>query len=211
MELTVFGATGGTGGQMVRQALDAGHRVTAVVRDPARLTADHPALEVVTADVTDPAALAPAVAGRDAVLSGLGARGRKGTGIASAAAGAILRAMAETGTRRFLAVSAVPVGPTPADEGVLYRSVVLPLLRAALREVYADLAAMEAEIRRGGAEWTVVRPPRLTDGPVTGRYRTAVGGRVRRGRSISRGDLAHAMLALAADPAAVKQVVEVAY
>ena len=73
MKLTVFGATGGSGKEIVRQALDAGHEVTAVVRDPARFPVTGDRLEVFRADLTDPQALRPAVAGRDAVLSGLGA------------------------------------------------------------------------------------------------------------------------------------------
>ncbi|WP_461030887.1 NAD(P)H-binding protein, partial [Streptomyces sparsus] len=72
MRITVFGATGGTGRQLVRQALDAGHEVTAVVRDPARLGVDpRPSLEVRTADLAAPEPLVSAVRGRDAVLSGL--------------------------------------------------------------------------------------------------------------------------------------------
>ncbi|WP_431906304.1 NAD(P)-dependent oxidoreductase [Amycolatopsis thermoflava] len=73
MKLTVFGATGGTGVEIVRQALAAGHQVTAVVRDPARLDVPPQArLEVVTADVFDADSLVPAITGREAVLSALG-------------------------------------------------------------------------------------------------------------------------------------------
>jgi putative NADH-flavin reductase len=211
MRLTVFGATGGIGGHVVRQALDAGHEVTAVVRDPARLAVTHPALEVVTADVTDPEALRPAVAGRDAAVSALGPRSRKQVGIASAGTRAILRALEDSGVRRFAAVSAMPVGPVPEGETPLTRAVVLPLLRAVLRDAYADLAEMESEIRRSATDWTIVRPPRLTDGPLTREYRRVVGGNVPRGWSISRADVAHAMLAMPADPATVKQAVGVAY
>src|SRR4051794_12084498 len=104
MELTVFGATGGIGGQGVRQALAGGPHVPAVVRAPARLTVTHPNLRVVTAEVTDPEALVPVLTGRGAVLSGLGPRSRKGVGIASAATRAILRAMDEAGVRRLVVV-----------------------------------------------------------------------------------------------------------
>ncbi|MYX49520.1 NAD(P)H-binding protein, partial [Streptomyces sp. SID8385] len=72
MRITVFGATGGVGGEVVRQALEAGHEVTAVVRDPAALKAGGERLEVARADLADASALGPLVAGRDAVLSGLG-------------------------------------------------------------------------------------------------------------------------------------------
>lgn len=211
MKLTVFGATGGTGRQVVRQALDAGHSVTAVVRDPARLPVSHPALEVVTADVTEPEALHPALAGRDAAISALGASSRKHVGIASAGTRGILHAMEACGVRRFAAVSAVPVGPAPDGEGFLLRRVLTPLLRTLLREVYADLAAMEQEVRRSAVEWTVVRPPRLLDKPLTGNYRRVVGGNVPRGHSISRADLAHAMLAVLDDAATFKQAAGVAY
>ncbi|MEU5161099.1 NAD(P)H-binding protein [Streptomyces sp. NPDC020875] len=211
MRYTVFGATGGTGRQLVRQALDAGHEVTAVVRDPRRLPdRERAGLRIVVADITDPAALRPAVAGHDAALSALGAPNNKAAGIASAGTRAILRALDTEGVRRFVAVSATPVGPPPEGEGVLYRRVVLPLVRRAFREVYADLAVMEDEIRAAGAEWTVVRPPRLTDRPLTGEYRTRIGGAVPGGLTVGRADLAHAVLALAVDPAAVREVVGVA-
>lgn len=211
MELTVFGATGRTGRQVVQQALDAGHRVTAVVRDPARLAISHAALSVVTADVTDPRSVAPAVAGRTAAISALGPSSRKQTGIGAAGARAILRAMDQTGVRRFIAVSAVPVGPLPEGESWPTRVILTPLLRAVLRDWYADLAEMEQEIMASATEWTIVRPPRLTNKPRTGVYRTLAGGNVPHGRLLSRADLAHAMLAMLGDAATIKRVVGVAY
>lgn len=211
MKLTVFGATGGTGREVVRQALAAGHQVAAVVRDPARLPISHSALEVVTAELTGPEALRPALAGREAVISALGPNSRKDAGIAALALRSILRAMETSDVRRLTVLSAAPVGQVADGEGFFYRSVVLPLLRRVLRDVYADLGAMEQEVRRSAMEWTIVRPPRLTDKPLTGTYRRVVGGNVPHGHFISRADLAHAMLATLDDPATVKQVVGVAY
>ncbi|MFD0598390.1 NAD(P)-dependent oxidoreductase [Catellatospora coxensis] len=118
MKLTVLGATGGIGGHIVRQALDAGHAVTAVVRGSAHFDLRHPALEVATVPgLTDPDPLLPAVKGSDAVLSGVGSRGRKAGTIASDATRGILGAMAATGVRRFVAVSAAPVGPPAEGRG----------------------------------------------------------------------------------------------
>lgn len=85
------------------------------------------------------------------------------------------------------------------------------MIGAVLKEVYADLTLMETALARSATDWTSVRPPKLTDGPLTGKYRTAVGGTPRSGRTISRADVAHAMLALIDDPASVKQGVGVAY
>ncbi|MBO1334983.1 NAD(P)-dependent oxidoreductase [Streptomyces sp. VRA16 Mangrove soil] len=210
MKLTVFGATGGIGQEIVQQALDAGHEVTAVVRDPARFTVTGERLEVFRADLTDPEALRPAVAGRDAVLSGLGARKRSDAGVATRLTQAVLRAMEAEGTRRLLVVSAGPVGPQPADSPLADR-LMMGLVGAALKPVYVDLTAMEAELANSATDWTSVRPPRLQDKPLTGSYRKVVGGFPRSGRFISRADVAHAMLAMVDDPATVKQGVGVAY
>ncbi|APY86897.1 epimerase [Streptomyces alfalfae] len=210
MKLTVFGATGGIGGEIVRQALTAGHRVTAVVRDPARLTAEGAGLEVFRADLTDPEALRAAVAGRDAVLSGLGARKRADAGVATALTRSVLRAMDAEAVRRIVVVSAAPVGP-PADRQPLADRAMLALVGAVLKGVYLDLRGMEAELSRSATDWTSVRPPRLQDKPLTGIYRKVVGGTPRSGRFIGRADVAHAMLAVVGDPATVKQGVGVAY
>ncbi|MGW2654965.1 NAD(P)-dependent oxidoreductase [Streptomyces sp. NPDC001478] len=211
MKLTVFGATGGIGREIVAQAVKAGHEVTAVVRDPARLSVPLEDVTVYTAPrIDEPESLREAVAGRDAVLSGLGSRGRKAGGVAERLTRGVLSAMEAEGTRRLLVVSAAPVGPPPENPGALDR-MVLSVIGAVLKEVYADLTAMEAALAASATDWTSVRPPKLTNGPLTGRYRTVVGGSPRAGRSISRADVAHAMLALIDDPASVKQGVGVAY
>jgi putative NADH-flavin reductase len=207
MKITVFGATGGVGGHVVRQALDAGHQVAAVVRDAAGFDLEHPSLTVLTVpDLASWTALDPC----DAVLSGIGPRGRKDGPVASTATRGILRAMAAADVRRIVVVSAAPVGPPPSDETFLNRRVLLPFIGTVLREVYADLTAMEEELRSSGVEWTAVRPPKLTDKPVTGEYRQVIGSSPRGGYSISRADTAHAMLAALADPATIRQPVGVA-
>ncbi|MEU9053180.1 SDR family oxidoreductase [Streptomyces sp. NPDC048384] len=210
MKLTVFGATGGIGKEIVRQALDAGHEVTAVVRDPARLPLAGDRLEVFRADLTDPGALRPAVAGRDAVLSGLGARGRKDAGVAARLTRTVLAALEAEQVRRLLVVSAAPVGPAPEGDGFLDRAV-LGVVSAVLKDIYADLREMEAEVAGSGTDWTLVRPPRLQDKPLSGGYRTVVGGFPGKGRFIGRADVAHAMLRMVGDSATVKQGVGVAY
>ncbi|MFJ6696093.1 NAD(P)-dependent oxidoreductase [Streptomyces sp. NPDC091272] len=210
MKLTVFGATGGIGQEIVKQALSAGHVVTSVVRDPSRFTVSGERLTVVRAALTDPQELREAVAGRDAVLSGLGARSRKDAGTATRLTRTVLRAMEAGTTRRLVVVSAAPVGPHPARQPVVDR-IVGRLVSAALKPVYVDLRAMEDELAGSATDWTSVRPPKLTDAPLTGTYRKVVGGTPRSGRTIARADVAHAMLAVLDDPATVKQGVGVAY
>jgi uncharacterized protein YbjT (DUF2867 family) len=211
MKLTVFGATGRIGGEVIRQALTAGHEVTAVVRDPGRLTVRDPRLEVVTVEsLADPDLLGPAVAGRDAVLSGVGPRRRTDTRVASESTRGILAAMSAHGVRRLVAVSAAPVGPAPAGDRWFDRRVLRPFITALLRDVYADLAVMEREIRDSGVDWTVIWPPRLVDSPPKSAYRTAIGANVPHGRTISRAEVADLMLAALNDPAMVGQPIGIA-
>ena len=220
MRITIFAATGGIGRAALEQAVDAGHQVTAVVRNPKGLTRPVPA---VTADLSDPdpEALRRAVAGADAVLSGLGPRKARDAGITAPGTRAIVDAMLATGVRRILVVSAAPVGtvaspgrPNPPKhdpgDGPLMRYVMAPLIKAVIPRHYADLALMEDVLRDSGLDWTSVRPPRLTDKPVTGRYRVAYGRNVRGGVLVSRADVAHLMLRLLDDPESVKQAVALA-
>ncbi|MET9316298.1 NAD(P)H-binding protein [Kribbella sp. NPDC003505] len=212
MRITVFGATGGIGGHVVRQALDAGHKVTAVVRTASAFELEHPSLEVVRVPGLDAAeTLREAVDGSTAVISGVGPRGRKDGPVASRSTQSILGAMEATGVRRFVAVSAAPLGPIPADEGFLNRRLLYPAINAFAADVYADLRVMEADIRASVTDWTIVRPPKLTNKPLTGRYRTVVGGTVPRSYSLSRADAAHLMLAVLDDPATVGQPIGVGY
>ncbi|AYG81104.1 hypothetical protein DWB77_03243 [Streptomyces hundungensis] len=210
MRLTVFGATGGIGRHVVQQALASGHEVTAVVRDPARFSVQGKGLEVFQADLTDPESLREAVAGRHAVLSGLGARKRSDAGITTRLTRSVLAAMEAEGTRRLVVVSAAPVGPEAPGDGLLDRAM-RSMISAVLKDVYVDLAAMEAELAASATDWTSVRPPKLTDKPLTGTYRRVVGGTPKAARTIARADVAHAMLACVDDPATVKRGVGVAY
>ncbi|WP_020518865.1 NAD(P)-dependent oxidoreductase [Catelliglobosispora koreensis] len=206
MRLTVFGATGGIGKEIVRQALASGHKVTAVVRN--RLDITDANLTVVTVPgLSDPELLVPALEGADAVLSGVGPRGRKDITVASSATRGILTAMKLAGVRRFVAVSAWPVGPTPAGENFAGRYILRPFISTLLRGVYADLAVMEKEIAASGAQWTVVWPPQLKDGPLTGRYRSVIGANVPNARHNTRADVAHLMLATLSNPDTVNQPV----
>ena len=225
MKLTIFAATGGIGGQLLEQAVAAGHEVTVVVRDPAKLIgAGRNGVRIVEADLSapDPAALEEAVAGADAVLSGLGPRALTKAGVAEQGTRAIVRAMEATGTRRLIVVSAAPISTVPSPgrpnpprhdpgEGFLMRHLLTPFAKTVMRERYEDLARMEDLLRASSLDWTIYRPPRLTNKPLTGRYRTAFGRNLRRGALISRADVAHAMLAAVGQPEMIGQEVGIAY
>jgi putative NADH-flavin reductase len=221
LKLTIFAATGGIGRQALEQAVAAGHDVTAVVRNPKKLSRQ---VRTVTADLATPdvAALESAVAGADAVLSGLGPRSNSEAGIAWRGTRAIVQAMQATDVRRIVVVSAAPIGTVPSPgrpkppkhdpgDGFFMRNLFGPLVKAALRKHYADLALMEDVLWSSDLDWTIVRPPRLTDGPLTGTYRRAYGQNLRRGFLISRADVAHLMLRALEQPETIKQTIGIAY
>jgi putative NADH-flavin reductase len=225
MRLTIIAATGGVGRQLLEQALAAGHEVTAVVRNPAKLPAEAQGgkVRVVTADLSapDPAALEPAIARADAVLSGLGPHSNADAGIASAGTPAIIAAMKATGVRRIVAVSAAPVAtvPTPGrpspprhdpGDGFFMRYLFSHVASLRYGKVYADLAQMEDVLASSGLDWTVIRPPQLNGKPLTGSYRTADGRNIRGGYSVPRADVAHFMLRTLAEPQTIRHVIGIA-
>jgi putative NADH-flavin reductase len=221
MKITIFAATGGIGARLLQQAVAAGHDVTAVVRNPSKVPTD---VRVVAADLGSPdrAVIQSAVKGADAVLSGLGARTAADNGVAWRGTRAIVEAMEDTGARRILVVSAAPIGtvPSPArpnppkhdpGDGFFMRTLLSPLIKRIVRDRYADLARMEDALRESSLDWTIVRPPRLTNGPLTGTYRTAYGQNLRRGAFISRADVADLMLRAIARPDSFQKTIGIAY
>jgi putative NADH-flavin reductase len=221
VKLALFGATGGVGREVLSQALAAGHAVTAVVRNPSKLSAD---VDVVRQDLATPDAevLAAALRDVDAVISAVGPHRAAQAGIVASATAAITHAMDGAGVRRLVVISAAPVGVVPsthqphpprydAGDDLLMRSVLSPLIRRLFGPVYTDLAAMEDLLRYGSLDWTSIRPPRLTNGPLTCTYRTGIDRNVRHGLFISRPDVAHLILAVLQQPETVHHSVGVAY
>jgi putative NADH-flavin reductase len=215
MRLTIFGATGGTGTCLAEQALAAGHEVTAVVRDPARLNlrpsgpAAGSRLRVITADPMDPAAITPAVAEADAVLTAIGPRGTGVTTVSQDSVRSIIAAMQKTGARRLLTVS----GSIVADEGEspYLRYLIKPVARRTfLRHVCTDMRAAEAEVEATDLDWTIMRPPGLANKPASGHYRMRIDGGLPRCLTVTRADLAACMLAAIGDQATVRKHVAIA-
>jgi putative NADH-flavin reductase len=220
VKLTIFAATGRIGRLLVAQALDAGHEVTAVARNPVDLPA---AVRTVRVDLAAPdlGEIKSAVRGSDALLSALGPRTRADSGITTPGTRPIIEAAAAEGVSRLIVVSAAPVGTVPSPgrphppkhdpgDGPLMRHVLTPLVKAAFRAHYLDLARMEDLLRDSNLNWTSVRPPRLTDKPLNVDYRFAYGRNIRGGALAARADVAHLMLRLIDDERSFRQTVGIA-
>jgi putative NADH-flavin reductase len=209
MRLVLFGAIGAYGKQLLEQALRAGDEVTAVVRSPGKLPHPTPeGLEVVTADIMDANAIAPPIAGSDAVISALGGDGREPTTVMTEGAHSIIKTMRAVGARRLIVISGSFVDDT--GDGPLLRYLGKPLARRIFRGAYEDMLAAEHEVHESELAWTILRPPRLTDKPASGRYRTALDRNLPHAYTLSRADLAASTLAIVDDTRTIGRHVFVA-
>jgi len=210
MRLALFGATGGTGNRIIEQAVAAGDKVTVLARRPESLGELAAQVDVVVGDALDPAAVRRTVTGSEAVLSALGiGMKRHATTLYSQGTANIIAAMGEEGVRRLLVVSTTSLEiPSPRQFGE--HVVAKYLLHPILRKPYSDMALMEKNVRESELDWTIVRAARLTDGPMTGTYRTAVDRKLTGCWSTSRSDLAHYLRTHVADHTTFRSVVEMA-
>jgi putative NADH-flavin reductase len=194
----IVGATGGTGRQLVAQALERGHSVTAFARDPSKLHVQHPQLTILQGDVLDYASVETAVRGHDAVLSALGhKRFFYPTRILSEGTRNIVRAMEAHTVPRFVCETALGIGNSAGRMGLYYTLFVVPVI---LPFYFWDKARQERLIASSSLEWVIVRPGALTNGEKRGsvRHGRRVGSFLRTVR-ISRADVADFMLNQMAD------------
>ncbi len=209
MKLLIFGSTGGTGRQLVEQALAQGHLVTAFARNPDKLAIQHPNLRAVQGDVMDYASVEQAVQGQNAVLSALGAPASQTKTVRSDGTQHILRAMEKAGLQRFICLTTLGMGDSRPLLPFAYKYILVPLL---LGRAFADSEIQENRIRQSSLDWTIVRPATLTNGPRTGAYRhgfpaTEKGLKIK----ISRADVADFMLKQLSDNTYLKQTPGLSY
>ena len=187
MKLLILGATGPTGHQLVSRALEAGHSVAALVRDPRKVTES---IEVIQGDATNASAVADAARGRDAIVSALGSSNSLKGGIMMRAVPVLLPAMQQNGVKRLILQSSFGVAES-FDEATAIQKF---FFRTLLRSIYADKAKADAMIEGSALEWTIVRPVRLTNGPRSGKYRVSERFDARGPKNVSRGDVADFMI-----------------
>lgn len=207
MKLAVIGASRGSGRQLVNQAHLMGLSVTAIMRHPGSWPGPSD-IPMAQADVMNYDDVLQALVGHDTVAFCVGPVAGESTSVLRDGMAVVLEAMKELDIRRLIAISSS--GHVVNRDDPFGRFIAKPILARVLREVNADLAAMETVISGSTIEWTIVRPPRLLDKAGHGRYRQRREGNVRWRYSITRSDLAKAMLDFLADPSTVHQRISVA-
>ncbi len=209
MKLAVFGASGRTGRPLVEQALAQGHLVRALVRDPAKLTLQHERLALVQGDAMNAADVAATVEGCEAVLSVLGQTKGSPAILQTVATQHIVTAMKAYGVTRVISLTGAGVRD-PNDKPKLIDRVFGLLLATLARSVIRDANAHAEVLRGSGLAYTIVRGPRLTEGPRTGVYKVGYVGKDS-GTQASRADVADFILRELSDDAWVYKAPVVSY
>jgi putative NADH-flavin reductase len=204
MKLLVLGATGATGLEIVGQAIEHGHSVTAFVRSPERLKRFRDRITVKQGDLLNRAELEQVIKGHDAVLSGFGPRvpiSKADANLLQRFAVTLTSAMPQAGVSRIVVESVA----------FLFKDSIIPpaylLGRLLFPSIVSDTSAMEEIFRKSGLDWTIVRPPELTDKPSTGKYRVREGHLPPFGFSISRADVADFMIKAVENRSSIGKIV----
>lgn len=205
MKIAVLGATGGTGKALIDQALAAGHEVTALVRDPAKLDGNLP-ITVVEGNAESRTVVLKALEGADAVVCALGSYNRKRNRDVSGPTRTLLEAMREVGTPRLVVVSTIGVGDSLKQvKSFVFRRLIIGLFA---KNIWRDRERQEAIIKASNVNWTIARPGRLTDDPHTGTYQIAASDAPQPGKiAIARADVADFCLKAAQDDRYAKRAV----
>lgn len=189
MKLALFGATGGTGVEILKQAIAADHTVVALARNPAKITVPQIQLTTVTGDVLEQAEVDKVVAGSDAVICTLGNTSNNPDMVVSTGTKHIIDAMQRYGVQRLIVVSSLGVGDSKDQVPFFFKV----LMKTVLRKVMKDKEAQEQLVRNSGLTWTIVRPGGLTDKPRSGNYQVSTDASTIAGQ-IARADVAEFVL-----------------
>ena len=210
MKLLIIGGTGGTGKELIKQALEQGHNLTALVRNPAKIKMAHQNLNVIKGNVLDLSKVQEFVAGQDAVLSALGHKKFFiKTNILSEGTRNIILAMEKHNVKRFICITSLGINDSRFKLGLYYTLFVIPVI---VFFYFWDKAKQEKLIRSSGLNWTIVRPGQLTNGKKRGRYKhgSDVGNYILT-KMISRADVAHFILSQINDTTYLHKTPGIAY
>ena len=190
MKLTVFGATGQTGKEVVAQALEEGDEVVAYARNPAKLGIANDRLTVVQGELSDRGQIERAIAGADAVVSTLGPRGGSRDKPLTRGMQNIVAAMDKLGVRRIIITSTLSAKDQNDKPELRARALVF-LVKLAMRPAYDEVVSVADTLRASDLDWTILRMTMLNNKPKSGKVSAGYLGRSEVAASfIARADIA---------------------
>jgi len=204
MRITIFGATGGTGKQLVEQTLAVGYQVVAYVRNPSKLNTRHENLTIVQGDLADQVMIERAISGADAVISVLGPRGDSKIKPITRGMQNIIEAMKKQGVRRLI-ISSTLSAKDPNDLPDFKAKALVNLVKLTMHAAYEEIVSVADTVRKSDLDWTIVRLTTLNNNPKSGKVRVGYLGKGEVGLRISRADLAEFMLKQVQDTKYLRQ------
>jgi putative NADH-flavin reductase len=207
MKLTIFGATGEAGRQLIQQALAEGNEVVVFARNPSKLTIRHEYLTIVQGELHDHVNIERAVNGADAVISLLGPRPEEDAKNKPLTQGTqnIVMAMNKLGVRRLIVVS-TPSASAPNDLLDLKLKLLVSMIKTAMRPVYEEIVNVAQIVRDSDLDWTIVRVSILNNNPKSSKVRVGYLGAGEVGVQLSRADMAGFILGELKNPNYIRQV-----
>lgn len=202
MKILILGSTGGTGQQLVLQSLEHNYDVTALARDPSKLNTRHAMLTVIKGNVLDKSLLTQIIGDKDAVICALGVgRSLKSGDLMANAVNLLIAAMVEKKVSRLILLSAFGVGNTFTQASFIQKLV----FRLPLKNVYADKAKADEQVRNSKLDWTLVYPVLLNNKPPTGKYKVGEKLSMNGMPKISRADVADFIVRQLADNSYIRK------
>ena len=209
MKLVIFGSTGSVGSQVVEQAIEQGHTITAFVRNPDKLNVQHPNLNIFTGDVMNPAAVERAVIGHEAAICILGSGKKLSGNVRSQGTKNVIQALEKAGIKRFICQSTLGAGDSWDNLDFYWKYIMFGFI---LRKVFADHQIQEEYVRQSDLDWTIIRPAAFIEGSRTGKYRHGFSASDRTSSlTISRPDVADFILKQLSDTTYLGKAASLSY
>jgi putative NADH-flavin reductase len=191
MKILLLGATGPSGQELLKKAIEKGYEVSVLVRDPAKLKPTTESINIIKGDVSDVQLLREAASGCEVVISALGTgKSLKSNGLITMAVSNLIPVMKEKNISRLIMISAFGVGETFKQANFIQRLI----FKTFLRNIYADKKRGDELVRNSGLEWTLVYPTLLTNKTYSGKYTTGEKLKMKGMPKIARADLAEFMI-----------------
>jgi putative NADH-flavin reductase len=198
MKIAIIGASRGIGYQLLKIALEEGHEVTVLLRNPSKLQITDNNLHVIKGDILDPSNVATVTAGQNGICVCIGIPPTlKPVEVFSKGIKKVLTSIKDNPEQKLIVITGIGAGDSKGHGGFLYDRVVNPLL---LKKIYLDKDREEALIKESNANWLIVQPGFLTNGPRTGKYRIIDNLTGITAGKISRSDVADFMLKQLMEP-----------
>ena len=208
MKIAVFGGTGQTGRQFVEQALEAGHTLKVLARNPQKMSINHPHLEVIEGDVTVLDDVQKVIDGQEVVVCTIGGDGLDDATTRTLGTGHIISSMKTSDVHQLIVCSVLGIGGSKKHLGMMGKAV----LNTLLKKPKMDHEGQESLVQSSDLKWVIIRPPRLNDGQHTGTYKIVHEDESGfKGTQISRADVAHCLLRALSEPEWVGKALSISY